>query len=104
MQDNIQNEIAKQLQIVEHSLSSTQMEKQNTKDETIKLYCQGREQILRYMHKVLTNLVSLIPTKEIKYYILKETDNIEDILKGVEQNEYGRNENTGNERSNTQED
>ena len=104
MQDNIQNEIAEQLRIVERSLTSAQKGMEYAKDNRILLYHQGREEVLRYMHKVLTNLVALIPTKEIKYYILKETDNIEDILKGVEQNEYGRNENTGNERSDTQED
>lgn len=101
MQDNIQNEIAEQLRTVEHSLSSAQAGKQYAEDNKVRMYYQGREEVLRYMHKVLTNLVTLIPTREIKYYILKETDNIEDILKGVEQNEYGRNENTGNERSDT---
>lgn len=104
MQDNIQNEIAEQLQIVTSKLCDAQAGKEYATDNNLKMYYQGREDVLQYMHKVLTNLVALIPTREIKYYILKETDNIEDILKGVEQNEYGRNENTGNERSDTQED
>lgn len=101
MQDNIQNAIAKELQNVVHSISSAQAGQEYAEDTRIKMYHKGREEVLNYMHTVLTNLITLIPTKEIKYYILKETDNIEDILKGVEQNEYGRNENTGNERSDT---
>lgn len=104
MQDNIQNEIAKYLQDVSRSICIAQANEKSCDDVRVRLYHQGRREVLEYMHTVLSNLVALIPTREIKYYILKETDNIEDILKGVEQNEYGRNENTGNERSDTQED
>ena len=47
------------------------------------VYHQTRHELFRWFSTELMQLIKLIPTEQITYYILKETDNIEDILKGV---------------------
>ena len=47
------------------------------------VYHQTRHELFRWFSSELMQLIKLIPTEQITYYILKETDNIEDILKGV---------------------
>lgn len=54
-------------------------------NEATQYYHKARHEMLRWFTRELTDLIKLIPTTEVKYYILKETDNLEDILKGVEQ-------------------
>lgn len=46
-------------------------------------YNRGRYEVSKYVKEELLNIIKMIPTQQINYYILKETDNIEDILKGV---------------------
>ena len=69
-----------------------------------KQYYNGRYEVSYYVKIKLLDLIKLIPVEQITYYVLKETDTFEDLLKRSAEHDKRRSENTGNERSDTQED
>lgn len=46
-------------------------------------YYNGRYEVSYFVKLRLLELVKLLPTEQVTYYVLKETDNLNDILKGV---------------------
>ena len=46
-------------------------------------YHNGRYEVSHFVRIKLLELIKLLPTEQITYYVLKETDNLNDILKGV---------------------
>lgn len=44
-------------------------------------YHKARHEMLRWFTHELTKLIKLIPTEQVTYYVLKETDTFEDLLK-----------------------
>lgn len=70
---------------------------QLTNDEKLKCYYQGRHDVSHSVRIKLLELIKLLPTEQVTYYVLKETDNLNDILKGVK--DGSRTEKDTNERS-----
>lgn len=66
-------------------------------NEASQYYHKARHEMLRWFTRELTDLIKLIPTEQVTYYVLKETDNLNDILKGVK--DGSRTEKDTNERS-----
>lgn len=56
---------------------------QITNDEKLKCYYKGRHEVSHIVRIKLVELFKLLPTEQVTYYVLKETDNLNDILKGV---------------------
>ena len=45
-------------------------------------YYNGRYEVSYFVRIKLMELIKLLPTEQITYYVLKDTDNLNDILKG----------------------
>ena len=59
----------------------------------VKQYYNGRYEVSYFVKIKLLELIKLIPVEQITYYVLKETDTFEDLLKRSAEHDKRRSEN-----------
>lgn len=69
------------IQVDDTSIEQMHVDKCVTTNHSI--YHQGRHEVSYFVKMRLLNIISLLPIQEMKYYTLKETDNIDEILEEV---------------------
>lgn len=83
--------------VTQIDIEATSISSRIISDEKLRCYYNGRHEVSHAVRIRLLELIKLIPTEQVTYYVLKETDNLNDILKGVKDGR--RTEKDTNERS-----